>query len=92
MNFKPYNRHLLINPIEEDQIEQTGILLPDDYKSKNPFGVGKAVDVASDCTLDIFAGEKVVYSTNMLENVTIGGKDYFLLLENYVLGVINEKD
>ena len=90
--FKPVNRHILIELDNDADDKSAKILLPDDYKSKNPFGVGKAVDVASDCTLDIFAGEKVVYSTNMLENVTIGGKDYFLLLENYVLGVINEKD
>ena len=90
MQFKPCNRHLLIDPLEEDQIEQTGILLPDDYKSKNPFGVGQVAARSTDCTLEAFKGEKVVYSTSMLQNIIIGGKEYFLLLENYVLGIIHE--
>ena len=81
---------MLINPIEEDQIEQTGILLPDDYKAKNPFSVARIVERSLDCTLDVYAGEKVTYSSNMAQIVTIGGKEFFLLLENYVLGVIHE--
>ena len=92
MLLKPSNRHLLVKPLEEDEIEQTTILLPDDYKEQNPFGAAKVINISPDCTLEVFKGEKVVYSTNMLQNITIGGKDYFLLLENYVLGIIHETD
>ena len=52
MQFKPCNRHLLVNPIEEDQIENTGILLPEDYKAKNPFGVARVIRKSHDCSLD----------------------------------------
>lgn len=90
MNFKPCNRHILVSPIEEDQIDNTGILLPEDYKAKNPFGVARVIKKSHDCSLDIYPGERVTYSSNMLQNVTIGGKEFFLLLENYVLGIINE--
>ena len=92
MHFRPCNRHILVSPIEEDEIEETGILLPEDYKSENPFGVAQIVGISSDCTLDVFLGEKVAYSTNMLQNITIAGKEFFLLLENYVLGIIHEKN
>ena len=92
MHFKPCNRHLLINPIEEDQVDNTGILLPEDYKAKNPYGVARVILKSLDCTLDVFAGEKVTYSSSMIQNITIGGKEFFLLLENYVLGVIDEAD
>jgi co-chaperonin GroES (HSP10) len=92
MLFKPCNRHLLIKPIEEDEIEKTGILLPDDYKAKNPFGVAQILKKSDDCTIDVFPGEKITYSSNMIQNITIGGKEFILLLENYVLGIIHEKD
>lgn len=92
MQFKPCNRHLLVNPIEEDEIENTGILLPEDYKAKNPFGVARILKKSADCAIDVFPGEKVTYSSNMIQNITIGGKEFFLLLENYVLGIIHEKD
>jgi co-chaperonin GroES (HSP10) len=92
MKFKPCNRHLLIDPIEEDQVEQTGILLPDEYKSKNPFSVARVIGKSADCSLNVFPGEKVTYTTSMVENVTIGGKQFFLLLENYVLGILDEEN
>ena len=91
MKFKPCNRHLLVNRIEEDEIQNSGILLPEDYKAKNPFGVARVIKKSHDCSLDIYPGERVTYSSNMLQSITIGGKEFFLLLENYVLGIIDEK-
>ena len=90
MLLKPCNRHLLVEPFEEEAIEETSILLPDDYKQQNPFGVALVVNRASDCEVDADIGDTVVYATNMLENITLNGKESFLLLENYVLGTIHE--
>jgi len=92
MLFKPCNRHLLVEPLEEDEIEESSILLPDDYKKQNPFGVALVVNRARDCSVDAHEGDTVIYSTSMLESVTIGGKESFLLLENYVLGTIHDKN
>ena len=92
MTLVPHNRHLLVNPVEEDEIEETSILLPDDYKKQNPYGAGVVTDMASDCTLLIDVGDTVLYSTSTLESIMFGGKEFFLLLENYVLGTINEAD
>ena len=50
------------------------------------------IEKSADCSLNVFPGEKVTYTTSMVENVTIGGKEFFLLLENYVLGIIDEED
>jgi|TARA_Y100000034_G_scaffold92356_1_gene111603 co-chaperonin GroES (HSP10) len=91
MLLKPCNRYFLVEPLEEDEIEETSILLPDDYKKQNPFGVALIINRAVDCSVEAHAGDTIVYSTNMLESVSIGGKEFFLLLENYVLGTIHEK-
>jgi len=90
MLLKPCNRHLLVEPLEEDEIEESSILLPDDYKEQNPFGVALVISKSEDCTVDAYEGDTVVYSTNMLESITLAGKESFLLLENYVLGTIHE--
>ena len=38
MNFEPMNRHLLIEPIEEDQQQDNVIVLPDEYRpQKSPY-------------------------------------------------------
>ena len=90
MRFKPYNRRFLIQPLEEEEIEQTGVLLPDDFKEQSLHSVGRVLRRSKDCSLDIWKGDTVVYPTNMLEVITLNGKDSFLLLENYVLGTIHE--
>jgi len=90
MLLNPCNRRFLVEPLEEDEIEETSILLPDDYKEQNPFGVALVLKRAPQCTIDAHPGDTVIYSANMIENITIGGKKFFLLLENYVLGTIHE--
>ena len=90
MLLKPCNRHLLVEPLEEDQIEESSILLPDDYKQQNPFGVALVMNRSEDCTVEAYEGDTVIYSVNVLETVSLNGKEFFLLLENYVLGTIHE--
>ena len=90
MLLKPCNRHLLVEPLEEDQIEESSILLPDDYKQQNPFGIALVMNRSEDCTVEAYEGDTVIYSVNVLETVTLNGKEFFLLLENYVLGTIHE--
>ena len=92
MLFKPCNRHFLVQPLEEEEIEQTGILLPDDYREQSLHSVGRVLRRAKDCSLEVWKGDTIIYSTNMLETITLNGKDSFLLLENYVLGIIHEKN
>ena len=80
----------MVEPLEEDQIEESSILLPDDYKQQNPFGVALVMNRSEDCTVQAYEGDTVIYSVNVLETVSLNGKEFFLLLENYVLGTIHE--
>ena len=94
MFLKPSNRHLLVK-IEDDDgdASQPKILLPDEFVQKPAFSQAVVVEKSNDCKLDILKGESVVFPSNMLETVTIKEKEFFLLLENYVLGIIqNERD
>ncbi len=93
MFLRPCNRYLVVETIEEDQLEENPrILLPQDYKEANPFGVGRIISRAPDCTLEASEGEIVAFSGNMLEEVSINGENFSLLLENYVLGILSEID
>jgi|TARA_Y100000296_G_scaffold62166_1_gene72139 co-chaperonin GroES (HSP10) len=91
MFLRPCNRYLVVEPIEEDQLEDNPrILLPDDYKQSNPFGIGRIVGRATDCSVEAFEGEIITFSSNMLEKISINGENFSLLLENYVLGILSE--
>ena len=71
MFLKPCNRYLLVEPLEEDQIEKSSVLLPDDYKEQNPYGAALIINRAKDCNVDACEGDTVVYSTNTLEQIIL---------------------
>ena len=92
MDFKPCNRHLLLEPLvlEEAESEST-ILLPEEYRSKELHILATVVAAADDCK-EVFktqVGSTILCTSNMIEEVRIGGKAYYLLLENYVLCLVS---
>lgn len=89
---KPLNRHLLIKPIEESYDEpETVIMLPTDYeKPMAPYVVAEVLDFASDCQKEHVAGSTVVLERRMLNTLEIRGKTYYLVLENYLFGRLDE--
>ena len=91
MNFKPCNRHLLIEPtIEEPSKDTASILVPEEYRPSPAFITAKVLAQASDCKLisTLHPDTRVVCNNSMVEEVKIGEETYYLLLENYVMGLI----
>ena len=92
MNFKPLNRHVLLHPVEKEKEEnKSTILVPDDYvQVKSPYETYSVLDMARDCekvsNSDI--GKHVVVNNSMVEEIKVNGETYYLLLENYVYGVV----
>lgn len=84
---KPTNRMILVNLVEEEQ-EENGILLPEDYKTPNRHLVGEVVAKAEDCTLPASLGDRIVFQTSVLEQVKAFGKDHNFVSENYVVCVL----
>ena len=90
--FTPFNRHILIDVLEEEEENNQSFLLPDDYKrQKSPYVLCKIKDFASDCKIDIATNINVVVQRSMIEEMEIMGKTYYLVLENYVYGSIENE-
>jgi len=92
MNIKPFNRHILIELCDSDGDEpENTILLPDEYKPKELHTLATIVSTASDCKESLVSeiGSKIVCTSNMIEEVKVSGKSYYLLLENYVLCLVS---
>ena len=91
MQFKPFNRHLVLEPVEKGiQEEKSTILVPDDYvQHKALHETYKVAEVACDCEKmsDIHIGKHVVVDNRMVEEIKVREATYYLLLENYVYGV-----
>ena len=84
MKVYPKNRNLLIEIIE-DEAEETGILLPDDYQVIKDFVVAKVLAVHPSVAEEIQEGSLVVAESNMVRKVEVQGQEHYLLQANYVL-------
>ncbi len=88
--FEPVNRYILINiPEPNEEASNLSIILPDDYKTPDESHLlVSAIRAAADVRFDIQEGSKVVVDRSMIEEIKIGGTIYNVILDNYVVGII----
>jgi|TARA_Y100000296_G_scaffold84560_2_gene118153 co-chaperonin GroES (HSP10) len=85
MRFTPVNNHLYVEVLEEDK-EETGILLPQDYRStENPFA---AVRVLAP-SVGWGEGSVLIVESQMLQDIQYSGETFTVVKENYVIGVLS---
>ena len=90
MILDPRNRHLLVEliPDEEDQ-EKSAVLLPDNYRPvKSQHIAVMLLESAPDCSIQCSQGSTLIVEAAMLNEITHDNQTFHLVLENYVLGVI----
>ena len=95
MGLDPRNRHLLVEPLSEREEEkkETGVLLPDSYKpQQNAYVMAKIIELAPDCSVDCKSSDTIVIERSMLNEVNFGEEVFYLVLENYVLGVFEGRE
>ena len=91
MFLDPRNRHLLVGlePEKEEEKKETGVLLPDSYKpQQSPYVATKVIELAPDCLIDCKPNDTIVVDRSMLNEMNFGDETFYLVLENYVLGVL----
>jgi len=95
MKIKPFNRYLLVSPIEEsEEKNDLAIVLPAEYKKpENPHILCKVRDVSEQSLFygQIASGDTLVVERRMLNKIEFSGKSAYLVLENYIYGRINNE-
>jgi co-chaperonin GroES (HSP10) len=88
--FKPVNRYVWIRlPDIPENTTETGIVLPDDYKTKEERHItAVVVDAATDVRFPIASGSKVVVDKSMVEEINVNNELFTLVLDNYILGTL----
>ena len=88
--FEPVNRYILINiPEQNEETSNLSIILPDDYKTPDESHLlVSAIRAAADVRFNIQEGSKVVVDRSMIEEIKIGGTIYNVILDNYVVGIV----
>ena len=76
-----------------------GVLLPDDYKpEEDRYITATVLDTAKDCSLEFKVlrkashqpSKEVIVERAMIEALTVKNKQYYLVLENYVVGIVKD--
>ncbi len=96
MKIRPLNDRILVKRLESETKTAGGIIIPDSAKEKPAqgqvvaVGPGKLNDAGQRVTLNINAGDKVLFSKYGGTEVKLDGEDYLIMREDDILGVIED--
>lgn len=91
--FKPCNRYLLVEKVQqqEEQIQSLIALPEGTFKSENRYEKVKIISVAPSVRPPVAEGKYAVVLNHMIEEVDFGSGVNYLVLENHVLGILEEE-
>jgi len=94
MKFRPLHDRVLLRRIEQAEKTAGGIIIPDTAKEKPiegevvAVGTGLRDESGKVIPLDVKAGDKVLFSKWAGTEVTIDGKEYMVMKESDIVGIV----
>jgi chaperonin GroES len=94
MKIRPLADRVVVQPVEQGEKKQGGIIIPDTAKEKPQqgkiiaVGPGRIADSGEKIAMEVKNGDKVLYGKYSGTDVTIDGKDYLILRESDILAII----
>jgi chaperonin GroES len=94
MNLKPLGDRLIIEPIEQEEMTASGIVLPETAKEKPmqgkvlAVGPGARKEDGSRIAMDVSKGDTVLYAKYAGTEVKLDNKKYLILKETDVLAIV----
>jgi len=95
MTFIPVNNYLYVKTIEASETEESGILLPQDYRAvESPFAVVEVISpyIREDeqCAYGWPPGLQLVVEAHMLRDIQHNGQTFTVIKENHVIGILSD--
>ena len=95
-NYKPLNDHVLIKPINGNEVSKAGIILPDTVDQEKPekgevvaVGSGKLLENGQRAPMSVKVGDKVIFKKYSPDELP-GDEDLMVIKEEDILAVIGE--
>ena len=94
MNIRPLHDRIIVERLEEETMTASGIIIPDSAKEKPQegsviaVGKGKVTEDGKILALDVKVGDKVLFGKYSGTEIKIQGKEYLMMREDDVLGVV----
>tara|TARA_B100000900_G_scaffold382880_1_gene370386 strand:+ start:451 stop:729 length:279 start_codon:yes stop_codon:yes gene_type:complete len=92
MKFKPCNRYLLVERgFSSQEDEEFIIALPEgSFKNEERYEKVQVSEISSDVRPPLAVGKEIVVLSHMIEEVDFGSGPIYLVLENHVLGIVEQ--
>ena len=87
---KPWNRRLLVEVLIKEEDDSTTILVPENYKPILDRHVTAKVLATSEGGSAELLNSKIVVESSGVEEIIIAGVSHYLVLENYVVCVLED--
>ena len=89
MKFRPLHDRVVVRRLEQEEKTRGGIIIPDTAKEKPQEGTVIAVGPGKvDEPTTVKAGDKVLYGKYAGSELKLDGKDYLIVKESDLLGII----
>jgi chaperonin GroES len=98
MNVRPLHDRIIVQRIEEGEQKIGGIIIPDTAKEKPQqgkviaAGAGKVKDDGKRVSLDVKAGDVILFGKYSGQEIKLDGEEYLIMREDEVLAVIDDAD
>ena len=97
MKFRPLHDRVLIQSLDSEEKTSGGIIIPDTAKEKPQegkviaVGPGAKSDDGKTTPMDVKVGDHVLFGKWSGTEVKIDGKEFSIMKESDIMGVINKK-
>ena len=94
ISIKPLGNRVVVEPIEQEDVTASGIVLPDTAKEKPQTGMilaagpGERDDDGKRIPMDVKVGDEVLFNKYAGTEIKIDGKKVIVLRENEILAII----
>ncbi len=96
LNLKPLNDHLFIEPMAEEKVTKSGIVLPESAEKEKPIkgrvvaaGPGKMDEKGNRIKMSVKVGDMVLFKKYGPDEIQVDGKKYLVGEESDILAIIN---
>ncbi len=94
VKIQPLADKILVKPLEEKEVTETGIVLPQIAKEKPEkgevvaVGPGKLLENGQRASLGVEVGQKVIFKKYSPDEVKIGEEEYLIISEEDILAIL----
>lgn len=96
---KPLHDRVVVRPLTDEEagnVSKSGIIIPDTAKEEKPeqgvimaVGKGKLNEKGERVPMEVSEGDRVVFSKYGYDTVKVEDKEYFIVSEGSILGIIS---